>query len=182
MADSPLQTYAAALIAAVVSLWAIPISAGDTGPTADAAGAAPTAGRAERTPGEVSNVVQDLSRQIFSPFCPGKTIAMCPSSGAAEVRRKIQQMAREGKSRRAIKREIIERYGEKYRIEEPPPTDHIPLVVLIVAGLLICAGAIAYFSRGSDDTEGDTGGPPQDLDPEERALLDEMREEYEEPR
>jgi cytochrome c-type biogenesis protein CcmH/NrfF len=59
-----------------------------------AAAQAPPAAPA-RDPGQVSQITMEISNQIYSPFCPGKTLVMCPSPGAAEVRQRIQNMARE---------------------------------------------------------------------------------------
>ena len=68
---------------------------------------AQTAATGSRSQGEVSTISMQLSDEIYSPFCPGKTLSMCPSPNAAKVRRDIQRMAREGMSKDEIKQEFV---------------------------------------------------------------------------
>lgn len=119
---------------------ALPLMLSSTVSTAQEATAA-------RTPGEVSNITMEISNQIYSPFCPGKTLVMCPSPGAAEVRQKIQVMAREGKTREEIKQNILATYGEEFRIVEPPPQDNVMLGLALGLGLVLCVTAVWAFSR-----------------------------------
>lgn len=111
-----------------------------------AAAQAPPAAPA-RDPGQVSQITMEISNQIYSPFCPGKTLVMCPSPGAAEVRQRIQNMAREGKTNEEIKQDILTTYGEEFRIVEPPPQDNILLAIAIAVGLILCLTAVWAFSR-----------------------------------
>jgi cytochrome c-type biogenesis protein CcmH/NrfF len=134
-------------------------------------------GGAARTPGEVSNIVEELSQELYSPYCPGKTIAMCPSGGAAELRREIQRLAREGKSKAEIKQVILDEHGEKYRIETPPEEDHYPLIGIIVAGLLVCIAAVYLLSRDPDEDES-VPAEDEDWDEEDEAYLEALRREY----
>ena len=138
-----------------------------------------------------------LSDEIYSPFCPGKTLSMCPSPNAAKVRRDIQRMAREGKSKDEIKKEVLAVYGEEFRIVEPPPQDNVMLLLAIVLGLVIAISAVVFLTRrrntagGSSDApkkestsadvdadvDENSDGAEEDLDDDERAYLDDLREE-----
>jgi cytochrome c-type biogenesis protein CcmH/NrfF len=132
-----------------------------------------------RSPGEVSDIVGELSREIQSPYCPGKTLEMCPSGGASEIRRDIQKMARRGVPKQEIEDRIIEEHGEEYRLEEPPAEDHYPLIALIVAALLVCIVAIYLFTRSQEAPREATDGPdPNDLSDEEEIYLEELRSQY----
>ncbi|MFB6375037.1 MAG: cytochrome c-type biogenesis protein CcmH [Bradymonadaceae bacterium] len=134
----------------------------------------------KRTEGEVSNVVEELSQEIESPFCPGKTLAMCPSGGAAKVRRDIQRKAEKGMSKEEIKEAILEEHGEEFRLREPPTKDHYPLIAAVAFALLICIGAVVYLSRrGGDDTD-DDGPEDGDLSDEDELYLEELRSQYQE--
>jgi cytochrome c-type biogenesis protein CcmH/NrfF len=147
----------------------------------DRASAQSSSGKATSTPaseGQVSNVVQSLSQEIMSPYCPGKTLAMCPSGGAAELRRRIQDKAEHGKSKAEIKEEIIDEIGEKYRREEPPTSDNVSLAALVVLGLLFCFGAVWYLARGTDDEPSDSETPGRDLDADDEAYVEALRDEY----
>jgi cytochrome c-type biogenesis protein CcmH/NrfF len=144
-------------------------------------GAQTSSGKAASTPaseGQVSNVVQSLSQEIMSPYCPGKTLAMCPSGGAAELRRRIQDKAEHGKSKAQIKEEIIDEIGEKYRREEPPTSDNISLAALVLLGLLFCFGAVWYLARGAEDEPSDKNTPSRDLDDDDEAYVEALRDEY----
>lgn len=134
---------------------------------------------AEPSVGEVSRLRTEISNEIYSPFCPGKTLMMCTSPNAAAVRRDIQDMVREGKDKELIKNEIVARYGEEFRFVEPPAQDNIVLAALIVIAFLLAAVAVFFFSRRKLQTT-KTGAPlPEDqgddLSEDERDYLDELR-------
>ena len=154
-----------------------------TGPTA----LAQTDGKAQpkRNPGEVSNVVEELSQEIYSPYCPGKTLAMCPSGGAAKVRREIQDMAEGGLTKQQIKEKVLEEHGEEFRFKKPPAKDNYPLLGLIIVGLLLCGFAVWWFTRRREEdatSTGETDGPvpddAEDLSDEDEIYLDEIRSQY----
>lgn len=174
------STLARGLVATVLfcGLFALPLAAGAQGSGA-AGESAGTSGQSARSPGEVSDIVQELSQEIQSPYCPGKTLEMCPSGGASEVRRDIQKMARQGVPKEKIKERVIEEHGEEYRLEEPPAEDHYPLVGLIIAALIICIVAVYLFSRSREAPEEETAAPdPDDLSDEEEIYREELRSEY----
>ena len=151
-------------------------------------------GLAQQQQGAVSRITSEASQEIYSPFCPGKTLAMCPSSAAAEVRREIQAMAEEGKSKQEIKDAIITQYGEEFRQVEPPLVDEVTLLVLLGLGLLVALLAIAYLSRrrrrddgapvagadgeAADSARPDPGATDGTLRPEDDEYLDTLRDEY----
>jgi|GEM_PF-894554 cytochrome c-type biogenesis protein CcmH/NrfF len=154
---------------------------------------AQTAATGSRSQGEVSTISMQLSDEIYSPFCPGKTLSMCPSPNAAKVRRDIQRMAREGMSKDEIKQEVLNVYGEEFRIVEPPAQDNALLLAAILAGLAIAISAVVFLTRrrnaASADTEGgalrdgdasgkDKGGvEDESLDDDELAYLEDIRDE-----
>ena len=156
---------------------------------------AQTAAAGSRTQGEVSTISMQLSDEIYSPFCPGKTLSMCPSPNAAEVRRDIQRMAREGMTKDEIKQEVLNVYGEEFRIVEPPPEDNALLLVAILVGLVVAISAVVFLTRrrnaasagGKNETLSKQDAPSQDdedviaegeaLDDDERAYLKDLRDE-----
>lgn len=133
--------------------------------------------------GRVSQITQEVSQEIYSPFCPGKTLAMCPSPAAADVRRDIQDMAAEGLNKKQIKERVIAEYGEEFRLEEPPISDDIGLLVLIAVGLLGAGGAVFVFSRRNPDkpparAKSPGSEPSKDAGESEDPYLDELRSQY----
>lgn len=138
--------------------------------------------------GNVSRVTTEISNEVYSPFCPGKTLAMCPSPAAAEVRRDIQKMAEEGVAKEEIKTRIIEEYGDEFKLEEPPLTDNLGLLGMIAFGLFLAFLAVWVISRRSarelsdaaksqpsPDDDPMSGGDSDDTDSDYR---DELRGEY----
>ncbi len=131
----------------------------------------------QRSKGEVSTLTHQVSMEVYSPFCPGKTLAMCPSPNAAEVRREIQTMAEEGMSKEDIKTKLVMEYGEEFRMVEPPTGDNLGLFAAIAAGLGLAGFAIFVLSRGRESTE---IAPTESDEAEEEKdpYLDELREQY----
>ena len=144
-------------------------------------GVAVLAGATERSPDEVSRITRDVSEGVFSPFCPGQTLAMCPSANAAEVRREIQEMARQGREAEDIKAELIDRYGDGFALVEPPASDQWTLFGGILGGLAVAALAVGVMARrrltseGSDDEDDDGDADKPD---DEELYLEELRAEY----
>jgi cytochrome c-type biogenesis protein CcmH/NrfF len=52
-----------------------------------------------------------IARQTMSPFCPGRTLADCPSEYATEWRQEIRQMLAAGRSPAEIQAELERRAG-----------------------------------------------------------------------
>lgn len=147
--------------------------------------------------GVISRTTMEVSNEVMSPFCPGKTLAMCPSPAAAEVRRDIQKMAREGSDTETIKQALIDKYGDEFKRVEPSQSDNALVLALVGAGLLLCLFVVLWISkrgtgrdeddasgRGDDDGDDDSGsgtgsgsGGGEDGDPD-NPYLDALRDEY----
>lgn len=144
------------LLTIVALLWSSPAAADD-----------PLSPHAAR-------VANDVSHQILSPFCPGKTLAMCPSPAAAEVRITIQNMAESGMDEEQIKEAVIEEHGEEFRTIEPPWTDNIGLLGVLGGGLALAFLAVVIISRrrGGGPTDAEVATTQSDSDPEDPYLAD----------
>lgn len=157
--------WAAATLAAVVMLTAVAATA------------------AERDSAEISRITGEVSEAIESPYCPGQSLAMCPSANAAQTRQDIQQMAREGMDADEIKDVLLERYGAGYELIEPPMSDQMTLLGGIIGGLAIAIGAVGLLVRRQRDDEEDGDNPPpsDDVDDDlgdDELYLEELRAEY----
>jgi len=148
--------------------------------------ALPTSAFAEKTPspGEVSRVTNDVSNEILSPFCPGKTLKMCTSPNAAEVRRIVQDKAREGKSKEDIKQEILEQFGDEFELKEPPASDNRNLFIVLALSLALAIAVVVILSNSSkkgDSSTTDDDEPEEDeeMSEEDRAYLDQLRQDLE---
>jgi cytochrome c-type biogenesis protein CcmH/NrfF len=74
-----------------------------------------------------------LAGDIMSPFCPGRTLATCPSPAAADVRVEIERRLTAGESRSAIEEDLIRRFGEDMR--GAPKAEGVSLLLWIVPGV-----------------------------------------------
>ena len=107
---------------------------------------------------------QDLSSELMSPFCPGRTLASCPSPQAGELIQWIQVQEAAGATKEEVVAMLIERFGEE--IQGAPPAEGITLwaYVFPVAGFLGGGGLVALVLRRivgrRDDDENGDGEPP----------------------
>ncbi|MBY0401956.1 cytochrome c-type biogenesis protein CcmH, partial [Myxococcota bacterium] len=85
----------------------------------------------------------DLAGELMSPFCPGRTLASCPSPQAAELTQWIALQEAAGVSRDEVVAILVERHGEE--ILGAPPAKGITLwaYVFPVLGFLAFGGIAA---------------------------------------
>jgi len=57
----------------------------------------------------------EVTRELMSPFCPGVTIAECPSSQAKSLAAWIVVQADEGRSEEEVMAQLYDRYGDQVR-------------------------------------------------------------------
>lgn len=112
----------AALAAVLVSLLGL-------GSAGAGAQAARDDGSAEATARAFS-----LSHEIMSPYCPGMTLASCPSDAAAQLRTEIAGRFRAGESRAAIVDGLVGRFGDTIR--GTPRPNGVALSLWVVPGLV----------------------------------------------
>ena len=138
----------------------------------------------QRSEGEVSKMTQEISQELYSPYCPGKTLAMCPSGGASKVRQDIQNFAREGMTKSEIKDAVVAQYGEEYRMKQPETQDNMTLFVLLAGALGIALLALFFLvsrsKSGGESRAGSASDPPLDeqLSGEDEDYLEAVRQEY----
>jgi cytochrome c-type biogenesis protein CcmH len=89
----------------------------------------------------------DLSHDLMSPFCPGRTLATCPSPQAAELVQWIVMQEAAGASREQVIDMLVERYGEE--ILGAPPAEGITLwaYVFPIAGFVLGGGLVFLALR-----------------------------------
>jgi cytochrome c-type biogenesis protein CcmH/NrfF len=135
-----LVVMAAAAAFALATLGAAP---GGSEPDAQAE----RAEQAERG-GLRSGYAYDLAGELMSPFCPGRTLASCPSPQAGELIQWIATQEAAGATREEVVRMLIERYGED--ILGAPPAKGITLwawVLPVLGFLAIGAFALLVLRR-----------------------------------
>lgn len=124
--------------------------------------------------GDVTQEAQRIFAQVMSPYCPGKVLADCTSSSAAELRAEIRNRLETGESADAILNDLYARFGEEIRPAPPANSGWGRLLRLVplVVFLLSLAGIVRYMSRKRPSHRLETSaGVDRDL---ERRLEDEL--------
>ena len=126
-----------------------------------------------------------MAHDLMSPFCPGRTLAACPSGEADQLRQWILLQAAAGQSREQLEADLLERFGDS--ILSAPRAEGVfgvSAYVIPIAGFLLGLGLagwlIARLARGGSnvarrphsDASGSPTGP-QLSDEELERLVDE---------
>ena len=81
-------------------------------------------------------ILQELSTDLMSPYCPGRTIASCPSPQARQLEDHILAQAEAGQSREQIEQALVQRFGTDIIGYAPQP-------VLLYGSAAVGLGALA---------------------------------------
>lgn len=92
---------------------------------------------------EAEQLLSTLSTDLMSPFCPGRTIAACPSSQARKLEERILAEAKSGKTREQIEQSLVEDYGSQIIGYRPPPS----LLITTVLGGTLALSLIIVLGR-----------------------------------
>ncbi|MGH0038248.1 MAG: cytochrome c-type biogenesis protein [Myxococcota bacterium] len=124
-----------------------------------------------------------LPHDLMSPFCPGRTLAECPSPQADELRLKILLQAAAGASEAEVEEMLVARFGEQ--ILGAPRAEGWGLAAYVLPlGGFAAGGAFVFWAlRRLSGSRGDAAGKgaprpvgapgPSPSDPELERLLDE---------
>lgn len=72
----------------------------------------PQVAAAKADTAQAEALATELSHDLMSPYCPGRTIATCPSPQARKLEQHILTQAQEGKSRVEIESALAERFPD----------------------------------------------------------------------
>ena len=96
-----------------------------------------------------ARAAHELSRELMSPYCPGRTLADCPSPDAGAVRDEIREALRQGEPVDSIRARIESRFGAQVI---GVPTSllgwMIPIVVLAAGALALVFALRRAVARG----------------------------------
>jgi len=136
-------------------------------PATDPVGHAPL-GTPSGDPEQAEALATELSHDLMSPYCPGRTIATCPSPQARKLEAHILEQAQQGMSRVEIETALADRFPDiRGYVGRPEIIYGTALVALIaIVGLFLAgrrwvrhgrqpamAGAGLTMSAVSDRTE-----------------------------
>jgi cytochrome c-type biogenesis protein CcmH/NrfF len=123
------------------------------------------------TPAEPAGWAHALSRDMMSPFCPGRSLADCPSPQAESLRLWIVVQESTGRSRADVEAELYERYGDTIR--GAPRAEGWGLSAYAIPVLAFAAGGVLVvaFLRRRTRVSSDAVAAPA-LDPELARIVD----------
>lgn len=100
-------------------------------------------------PAQAEALTNELSHDLMSPYCPGRTIATCPSPQARKLEAHIFQEAQQGKSRVEIETALAERFPDIRGYVGRPEIIYGTAVLALIAiiGLVVLARRWVRQSR-----------------------------------
>ncbi len=111
--------------------------------------------QARQTPAH--QAAADLSRQLMSPFCPGKLLADCTSPDAGALRTAIAERVAAGETVQAVKGDLVRQYGTE--ILGAPPAEGVGLLAWLVPALFAVVSAAAVSWKVARATRGPAARP-----------------------
>ncbi len=121
--------------------------------------------------GQVEKDANEIYNSLLSPFCPGRLIANCPSSQAADLRNQIREQLEAGATKDEAVNELYATWGEEVLGGRRGPLSYgVPIGVIVLAG-----GLLVVWLRGTSKRPMEHTAPAEQLDPEaEQRLQQEM--------
>ena len=101
---------------------------------------------------ELEKIANDMSNSIMSPFCPGRTLAACPSPQAREMRQQILSWLVEGSSPEEIDDRLRGIYGAE--IIGAPDAVGVGILAWLMPGvflLVLALGIVLVLRRLSSE-------------------------------
>jgi cytochrome c-type biogenesis protein CcmH/NrfF len=141
--------------------------------------------------GRPEQILTDLSNDLMSPYCPGRTIASCPSEQARKLEDHILAEAKAGKSRDEIEQELVQQFGTEIVGYAPQPMLLYGVAAAGVGGLIAVAWVARRWRRartpvgavaGTAAATAKAGGPgaPAKPSPAEREKLEDALDDLDE--
>ncbi len=119
----------------------------------------------------------ELAGEMMSPFCPGRTLADCPSDAAKSLVLWVVVQEAAGRSRADVEEELLARYGDV--VLPQPKAEGIGITAYLIPALAFAAGGllVGFFlmrqTRGARAAQEQAPPAPQAPDPELERIVDE---------
>jgi cytochrome c-type biogenesis protein CcmH len=129
---------------------------------------------AEAEPGGWS---YELAHELMSPYCPGRTLADCPSDKADTLRMWLHVQEASGRTEAEVMAELVERFGEQI-LSAPRPEGFgltayfVPVLAFLAGGLLVWR-FLRKQTREAAAAPRPAASPAGPSDPELERLVDE---------
>ena len=88
------------------------------------------------------STANEIYYQILSPFCPGRSLADCPSTKANELKVEILTELKSGKSKSEVLDIVFQKYGDEFN-SKPPLSGFaafawiIPIIFFLLVGIFM---------------------------------------------
>jgi cytochrome c-type biogenesis protein CcmH/NrfF len=117
-----------------------------------------------------------LSREMISPYCPGRALSDCPSPRAAELRQWIVEQENGGASRTEVEEELLRVFGDQ--LLQAPRAEGMGLMAYLIPAAVFAAGGavVVFFLRRQRRASGDSElapAPAAPSDPDLERLVEE---------
>lgn len=89
----------------------------------------------------------DLAGDVMSPFCPGRTLAACPSPQAAELIQWIVLQESAGATRGEVEEQLYARYGDVIRSAPVPEGWGLAAYVIPLLAAALGIGLVVWLLR-----------------------------------
>ncbi len=118
-----------------------------------------------------------IYQQVFSPFCPGRSLNDCPSSKAQELKREMRQKLERGVPPEVVLEQVFQQYGDQYRAV--PQNVGFGRLVWLAPALFLAFGAILAFviarGRRTKVVIGANARPPEPPEAAAQSVSPELR-------
>ena len=118
----------------------------------------------------------EMANELMSPYCPGRSVADCPSPQAQTLRMWLIVQEASGRPRAEVEAELISRYGES--MLGAPRAKGFGLTAYLIPVAVVAAGAVLltwFLRRQTRAAPAAMPAPPSArLDPELERLVDEQ--------
>jgi cytochrome c-type biogenesis protein CcmH/NrfF len=121
---------------------------------------------AQETSSERARRSHALATEVMSPYCPGRTLADCPSPSAGALRAEIRGLVDEGVRDEAILERLEARFGDAIVGVPRGTLGWILPGVILLAGAAILVAVLRRLSARQTAEESEAGDPEpeQELD------------------
>jgi cytochrome c-type biogenesis protein CcmH len=125
----------------------------------------------------IDKTASEIFGTVMSPFCPGMTIATCPSSQAAALRDEVRAQLAAGATKEEVLDSLYARWGED--VLGPRSATGVGLLAWLIPAVAILVGAAGLTLWLRSSSRRVQAAPPEvgELDPEaERRIREELAE------
>jgi cytochrome c-type biogenesis protein CcmH/NrfF len=100
---------------------------------------------AKLTPADLQaeSLARDIAAEMPSPYCPGRSIASCPSEAARVLEDDILGLAKQGQDREQIEGALVTRFGE----DKMGTAHQSEILVAIILGAVMALAMIMFAAR-----------------------------------